>query len=55
MKEFPGYNRTRGRGGPRTKRQLRVVNEKYVRLEAEKRYAKYLEERVVNIPSSVIL
>lgn len=34
MKDFPAYNRTRGHGGPRTKRKLRQVRDR--RLMAER-------------------
>lgn len=39
MKDFPGYGRTRGAGGPRTKKQLRRLRQQGERLAAEKKAA----------------
>lgn len=41
MKDFPGYNNGRGKGGPRTKKQLRKVRERALRAAQEQQKLAY--------------
>lgn len=44
MKDFPGYGRIRGAGGPRTKKQLRKIRQRLAFAAAELKYRAYQEE-----------